>query len=477
MRFLRPITLTPEQTKVANLPIVGERLIKGSAGSGKTTVAIYRLITAAKAIRDDKRRTGDMSPVICRLVTFNRTLRSYVDVLVKHEMAGLKGSPEISINVSTFDQWAKETCGINNLFYLTGKDSTDSKKIILDSINKHALALFDIEFILAEITYILGKLPHGKLNDYLTMERVGRGFSPRIQLAERKLILRVVDDYIQWKNNNNKNDGDDLSVLMQNYSTPTEHDVIIVDESQDMTANKMRAIRHFLKPNVGSLTLVYDSAQQIYRHGYTWKEVGINVSGGDRTISLTRNYRNSREIALYVNSILLNADLGQDGTAPDPAVCTASGIVPIVLKGHYPKQVNWAITHLCKVADLSNETVAFLHPKGWFRGLIPILNSTKIKFVDLTRAAEWPVGDENVALLTMSSAKGLEFDHVYILGLDDDLTPCANDKDDDSRNWLVRLFAVACSRARKTLVIGGLQETPSFLIGLPAKNTYTEINI
>lgn len=477
MKFLRPIKLTQEQMKVANLPLVGERLIKGSAGSGKTTVAIYRLMTVAKTIRDDKRRTGDTSPVICRIITYNNTLRSYVEALVNNEKNSLGNGAEIVIHVSTFDKWARDTCSTENLFYLTDSRNTTSREgqgIIMNSRLKHGLTSLDSEFVLAEITYILGKYSPDQLNDYLTTDRVGRGASPRV---DKKLMLEVAKDYINWKTENQKIDGDDLSVMMQNHPTPQEHDVIIVDESQDMTANKMRAIKQFLKPKVGSLTLVYDSAQQIYRHGYTWKEVGINVAGGDRTVALTRNYRNSREIALYVNSILQNADLGQDGIAPDPAVCPVTGITPIVLRGRYPQQVDWAIEHIRKNVDLENETVAFLHPNGWFRSLVPKLISNKFEFVELTGAPEWPDSDANIALITMSSAKGLEFDHVYILGLDNDRTPCANEKDDDDRNWLIRLFAVACSRARRTLVIGGLSENPSFLIALPAKDTYTGIKL
>lgn len=479
MKFLRPIKLTQEQMKVANLPLVGERLIKGSAGSGKTTVAIYRLMTVAKTIRDDKRRTGDTSPVICRIVTYNNTLRSYVEALVNNEKISLGNSAEIVIHISTFDKWAYDTCSPRSLFFLTDSKNMSghgagAKATVLNSRNKHGLTSLDLEFVLAEITYVLGKYSPDQLNDYLTTDRVGRGASPRV---DKKLMLEVAKDYINWKTENQKIDGDDLSVMMQNHPTPQAHDVIIVDESQDMTANKMRAIKHFLKPKVGSLTLVYDSAQQIYRHGYTWKEVGINVAGGDRTVALTRNYRNSREIALYVNSVLQNADLGQDGVAPDPAVCPETGLTPIVLKGLYPQQVDWAMKHLRKNVDLANETVAFLHPNKWFRDLKPKLSSNNFEFVELSGAKEWPDNDANIALLSMSSAKGLEFDHVYILGLDNDLTPCANEKDDDDRNWLIRLFAVACSRARRTLVIGGLSENPSFLIALPAKDTYTEIKL
>lgn len=463
--------------KVANLPLVGERLIKGSAGSGKTTVAIYRLMSVAKTIRDDKRRTGDTSPVICRIITYNNTLRSYVEALVNNEKSSIGNDAEIDIHISTFDKWAYDTCCPESLFFLTdqkNKASREGQNIIDISRHKHGLASLDSEFVLAEITYILGKYPHDKLDDYLTTDRVGRGASPRV---DKKLMLEVAKDYVNWKTANQKIDGDDLSVMMQNHPTPQAHDVIIVDESQDMTANKMRAIKHFLKPKVGSLTLVYDSAQQIYRHGYTWKEVGINVAGGDRTVALTRNYRNSREIALYVNSVLQNADLGQDGVAPDPAVCPETGLTPIVLKGLYPQQVDWAMNHLRKNVNLANETVAFLHPNKWFRDLKPKLSSNNFEFVELSGAKEWPNNDANIALLSMSSAKGLEFDHVYILGLDNELTRCANEKDDDDRNWLIRLFAVACSRARKSLIIGGLSEAPSFLIALPAKDTYTEVRL
>ena len=151
-----------------------------------------------------------------------------------------------------------------------------------------------------------------------------------------------------------------------------------------------------------------------------------------------------------------------------------------MLKGRFPQQVTYAVNDIKNNINLKTETVAFLHPKGWFKskgGLVNQLTLAGINHTILTSVSDWPDGDENVALLTMSSAKGLEFDHVFILGLDQDTTSCVDGIDDDTRNFYIRLFAVACSRARKTLTIGAINENPSFLLNIADNSTYKEIAV
>lgn len=478
MQFLRPIQLTAEQLVIANFPPLGIRVIKGAAGSGKTTVAIFRMITVAKTIRADKIRQNDQSPVVCRLLTYNRTLKSYVEALIQAERLKLGSNSGIVIEVSTFDKWASDVCNPEELIYL--KEDSKAGREIISLATKYGISNYDNDFIISEVAYILGLLPHDALDSYLEIERTGRGASPKIPSAVRQQFINVVNDYQKWKLKNDLTDGDDLSVMMKNHSAPTEHDLIVVDESQDLSANKMRAIMNFLKPNLESLTIIFDSAQRIYKHGYTWREVGINISGGDRSVSLTRNYRNTFEIAAYVNSVLSQADIGADGTVPDPSKCEKSAVLPVVLKGRFPQQVTYAVNDIKNNINLKTETVAFLHPKGWFKskgGLVNQLTLAGINHTILTSVSDWPDGDENVALLTMSSAKGLEFDHVFILGLDQDTTSCVDGIDDDTRNFYIRLFAVACSRARKTLTIGAINENPSFLLNIADNSTYKEIAV
>ena len=63
---------------------------------------------------------------------------------------------------------------------------------------------------------------------------------------------------------------------------------------------------------------------------------------------------------------------------------------------------------------------------------------------------------ESVSLMTAHAAKGLEFDHVFISGLEDGLFPHASSGGDDEESRLEeerRLFYVALTRARKNLFL------------------------
>ena len=54
------------------------------------------------------------------------------------------------------------------------------------------------------------------------------------------------------------------------------YDVVVVDESQDLSANQIRAIMaHLNKDHV--TTFIMDAVQRIYAQGFQWTELGINM--------------------------------------------------------------------------------------------------------------------------------------------------------------------------------------------------------
>ena len=76
-------------------------------------------------------------------------------------------------------------------------------------------------------------------------------------------------------------DWDDLAVSLSRQKVGCPYDIIITDETQDFSANEIRAIKNQLAGE-HSLTFVVDTAQRIYARGFTWQEAGIIVQNSRR---------------------------------------------------------------------------------------------------------------------------------------------------------------------------------------------------
>ncbi|MBN1948129.1 MAG: UvrD-helicase domain-containing protein [Candidatus Cloacimonetes bacterium] len=92
----------------------------------------------------------------------------------------------------------------------------------------------------------------------------------------------------------------------------------------------------------------------------------------------------------------------------------------------------------------------FLNEKGEQPGLTDFLQQVSLQ-TDLDNMDE---AQYSVKLMTMHNAKGLEFDNVFVVGLEDNLLPHSRSLESDSDlEEERRLFYVAMTRARKNLTI------------------------
>lgn len=457
MKSLREVKPTPEQHKLILSTSPGVRIIRGAAGSGKTTTALLMLRMALGFLLSEKKRTGRSEPIRAVVFTFNRTLAAYVESMA-HEALRLVGADPryVNLEITTLAKYARTHLPRHEILDRAAQD---------DFIKSKASEVgLDPDFLVGEVEYLLGRFLPTNISDYLDAERTGRGAMPRVEKKLRiEIIEKVIKPYTDFKAQKKVLDWNDLilDLVAKNFS---KIDIAVIDEAQDFSANQLRAVVNQLA-DPSYATFVLDTAQRIYTRGFTWKDVGLEIRP-EHTYRLEKNYRNTAEIAALASQLLDEKKLDEDATLPLFSVSDLGNRLPVIFQGTFPEQVSYALGFIRNEVDLSKETVVFLHPKGggWFSYLKQSLEKGGLPYSVMTRVGEWPDGDEQIALSTIHSAKGLEFDHVFMLGLSDECFIYEEDDDDDDYLRVRRLVAMGITRARKSVTLGYKKETkPSFI--------------
>ena len=475
MRVLPSVTPTPEQLKVLADVKPGFRIIRGAAGSGKTTTALLRLKEQIRVRLDRRERLGHETPVRVLVLTFNRTLEGYIAELARNSTPQ---DDALDLEIKTFGRWARSLVG--NVDIVDGDEIVAMLRPHIDSFatkRQHEFFVDEVQYVMGRFEYDPVDFDPDDLSGYLTVDREGRGKAPRVaQPTREKLIYGVIPTYMHSKRQRGKIDWSDLTMLAAAATSYKAYDVVIVDEAQDFSANQIRAIQQHLQ-DPHNTTLVLDAVQRIYPQYFKWREVGISARP-EIVHTLKTNYRNTAEIAAFAYPLVEGLPLEDDGTLPDFAACRRSGAKPLVVAGKYSDQLEVMLDRLERVADLERESVVLLQPRGggWFSEARKVLAERGIPFCELTRQNEWPTGPEVAALCTMHSAKGLEFDHVLLPGLSQRVTPHGTDDGDADLERLRRMLAMAVGRARTSVMVGYKPGEESSLIGLLDPSTFESVS-
>lgn len=472
MRLLSNVTPTKEQLVIVSRNRPGLEIIRGSAGSGKTTTALLRLKSLITMFRSRRQRTGDTRPIRALVLTYNRTLRGYVKALAE---AQVRLDADVDLEVSTFAKWAKDALE-KNLGHSLNIIENDDRSTKINSLAKTVILPED--YPLEEVDYLMGRFLPENIDDYLVAERTGRGTSPRVEKEVREILLnQVVRPYQQWLDGKMQWDWNDMANAMAQQPRCTPYDIIVADEAQDFSANQLRAIHRHLADEF-SLTFVLDTTQRIYARGYTWKECGFSVRP-EQSHRLAVNFRNTCQIARFAASLLSGLVVDDDGTMPNFNSCEREGPLPKVLIGLFRSQLDWCLDYIEQNVDLKQESVVFLHPKGggYFDKVRGGLLKRGLDFVEIKQRADWPEGPANIGLSTMHSAKGLEFDHVIAIGLNQVMMEQNLDEDDERMHTWRKLLAMAIGRAKHSVVLGYKPGEGSRLVGYLEAGTYESITV
>ena len=465
MRVLTQVTPTAEQLPVLADDGIGFRLIRGAAGSGKTTVALLRLRQLCASRINRNARLGLADHVRVLVLTFNRTLRAYIAQLVNE--GALSDPQRVHLAIDTFGGWAQTLVGHRDVV-----DDGRRRQVLRGLLRGTRVppVAANLPYFFDEVEYIVGRFERENRAAYLCMERTGRGrFPPVPQAMREKLLSDVVAPYEEWKTQNGQSDWNDVALAA--ISAPGQrYDVVVVDEAQDLSANQVRAIlSHLADDHV--TTFIIDAVQRIYPRGFTWREAGIEMRP-NLVYHLRSNHRNTAQIARLAQSLVHGLPQEEDGVIPDAAACHREGAMPVMLAGTYSRQLHHMLTRVAP-ALAQGETVAILHPRGggWFDYARQELDRRGIAYCELTAQREWPSGPEQLALSTIHSAKGLEFDHVLVPGLNSKVTTRGDDEDGELES-LRRLVAMGVGRARQSVALGYKPEDRSKVVDMISPDTY-----
>jgi superfamily I DNA/RNA helicase len=390
------------QRDVLYLPAKGHFVVLGTAGSGKTTLAILRSAFLGNPNTDNGGQT--------LLVTFNRALVTYL----RH----FHDSNFRNVIVENYHLFARGYLnGRGRMGYNTICSPALRAKLIDAAVSDAAAssahpAIFERgnEFFSGEIQWIE---QHGftSLTQYLQAERVGRD-GVALDKRSRQIAFGVFQDYLARRTGAHKDfDWDDMSTAvceeMDADGSSRRYKHIVIDEGQDFSPQMIRSLAKAI-PQDGSLTFFGDMAQQIYGRRMSWKSAGLNIS---KVWEFKENYRNTKQVAALGLAISRMAYFKETPDLVEPVAPKADGPLPALVECS-SVQSEIALVRDQAVQASKTQTVAVLARNWELANLIAKhLPRSSVKLDhDLST---WQAGPK-IYYGTFHGAKGLEFDTVIL---------------------------------------------------------------
>jgi superfamily I DNA/RNA helicase len=448
--------LDEEQRRLVELNVSGLLLVKGGAGTGKTAVAIHRVLNLAS-----QSLLPETGPSDVLYLCYNNVLAKVVRQLLTTLS---NGSLPQNLEVKTFHAWCKDfLAGIGapvpniddracreTVFRAFGKLLPEQRV----SLEKH-----DGRFVDDEIEHVIKHNGLTKLDDYLNFNRKGRRVS--LKRGAREAIWAVYERSQQYQAEQHICRWCDLFLLtlsaIDGSSDPPQYRAVIIDEAQDCSPVMVRLAKRFVASANGSLTVFADPAQAIYECGFQWTQRELAPSGGN-VRWLRRNYRTTREIFDLARPLLeghedLKEDLAQmeqpvrQGTRPNLIVARDETELCAELVNRVAFEVQNRVPNQIGVLAANRKDLERLAMALGEKGVPADLVQSKQGVAHLE--------DATVKLLTMQSVKGLDFPVVFVLA------PHRNDLGGEARAnqpETRRTFYVSLTRASERLAIGAVYD-------------------
>ncbi len=440
----------------------GPARVTGSAGTGKTIVALHRAVHLAR--RHPKARV--------LLTTFSKPLAK---ALAARLASLVGGEPAIAarIDVQALTAVAYELYG-----KAFGQPNIASGAVVQALLRTTAAqvkdAKFPQHFLVNEWTEVVDAQQLASWEAYRDAARLGR--KTRLGEKQRQVLWSIFEavgaglrdrKLVTWAHI--------FGRLAEQAAAGKSlgYDFVVVDEAQDLSMPEARFLAAMAGSKADGLFFAGDLGQRIFQQPFSWKSLGIDVRG--RSNSLRINYRTSHQIRTQADRLLPGVVSDVDGTqenrrgtvslfdGPAPVIrlfkdeaaegaAVGAWIAERLREGYAPPEIGILVRSGAQVARA--------------RAAVKAAGAKAVEFDEKVEGAAGAV-----SISQMHLAKGLEFRAVAVIACDDEVLPlqerveAVTDEADLVEVYETErhLLYVACTRARDSLWVSGVTPESEFL--------------
>lgn len=449
--------LNKEQEKISYMKPSGHTLIKGIAGSGKTTVGIYRI----PFLLDNYCTEIDDSIL---LVTYNKTLVNYMNYIYskieknyRESYPSLFELPKKKVKITTIDSliypYYLKVAKKEEKNYSTVIGNAEKLNIVSEYIEKLSKDFKDVsllkvensKFLFDEINWI--KSCNYSEEEYQSADRIGVGkHEEHIQRipknsSTRSSIYQLMEYYTLEMNEREKVDFNDirrmaLEEIRRSCSKKYTH--IIIDESQDLSKIQLEFVKelHNDEKSYSSINFLFDSAQSIYAqswlgNGRNFTTIGYNMVGKSK--SLSKNFRTTTQISQAAYSLLKKSnEVVKDENYVKPYLIDKQGDYPVYRHFSDEKEELKYLKELLieeRKHYQNNEILVVARSRNQLDVAGKYLKENNIPTTILDRDND-DFESDSIRLMTMHSVKGVESKLVILINVNDGVMPYYSSNDE-----------------------------------------------
>lgn len=283
----------------------------------------------------------------------------------------------------------------------------------------------------------------------------------------------TVRNFHAWLKNDLKISEDKIPAVIEKLEAKEAimpmYDAILIDEGQDFESSWFGLVSQLLNPSTKSLLLVEDRAQTIYKRKNTYlKDTGLSFQGRSKVLNI--NYRNTAQIVKFAwdfyrsHSSLKEKVVSHDyeGEIIAPQSTKRKGYEPAILKADsFFKEAKIVAKQIKKLNEarkipfsemLILYRVKRTHQVNYVDVLTRALKSETIPYYWITENSEtkrnFDKDSNTVKISTIDSSKGLDFQAVFIVNVDNMPFQLEEDK-----NREASLLYIGMTRAKDLLCL------------------------